>query len=828
VGCARRCVYIGSQLSFSPFLLPEIRTVRRHFFRIPPLTRFIALPVAAAAIAAITPLSAAAQGAAPAAVSISLSAQPLGQALNELARQAGLQVFYAPGLVAGRSAPALSGRMTAREALDRLLAGSGIAASIEGGSVVLRRRAEAGPAATLPEVHVTGEAEREDRWGPATGFVARQSATATKTDTPILETPQSVSVVTRAEMDAQQAQTVRATLRFVPGVAISDDADNRLDSISSRGFALDQYLDGLKALAGTWSVPKIEPYLLERVEVLKGPASVLYGQASPGGVLNLVSKRAGPDTVRDVQLQYGSHASKEASFDIGGAVNDDKTLSARVVGLVRDSDSEVDFNREKRIAIAPSLTWQPSADTRVTLLADYLHDPAGGFWNLLPYQGTVLPNPYGRIDRSFYTGDPGYEHFDRTQYSLGYAAEHRVNEHVTLRQNMRFRHIDLDYRAVQGLDLRADNRTLNRQAYTADENLDTFALDTQAEFRFSTGPVAHKLLTGVDYQHVNWLNFTRFGNAPTLDILAPVYGQYIPMPGVFQNTHQRQRQTGLYAQDEMAWERLRLQVGVRKDWARADTDNYVARNVTHQRDDASTGRVGLLYLFDNGLAPYLSYATSFVPQGGTTFDGTPFQPTKGKQTEIGIKYQPPGTDMLLTAAAYDLRQTNVGTPDPQHPNASVQTGEVRSRGVELSAVANLTNQLKLRASLSHLDSEITRTNTAAQLGNQLANMPAEQAALWLDYSFRDERLRGLSVGGGVRRIGSSYATNANTQLVPGATVFDAALRYDFGVADTRLRGLKLALNVANLFDKQYISVCSAVGCRYGLGRAVTVTMGYSW
>ena len=359
-----------------------------------PRFHLCAIALAAAAIACTAAAPAAAQtGEASASVDLSLASQPLGQALNELARQAGLQMIYPPGLVAGKTAPALAGRMPAREAIDRLLAGSGLAASVDGRAVVVRPQGEAKGASTLPEVRVTGEAERENRWGPANGFVARQSATATKTDTPILETPQSIAVVTREEMDAQQAQTVRATLRFAPGVFISDDADNRLDSISSRGFVLDQYLDGLKTISGTWSVTKVEPYLLERVEVLKGPSSVLYGQASPGGVLNLVSKRASPDPVHEVQLQYGSNASKEAAFDIGGAINADKTLSARVVGLVRDSDTEVGHTQEKRVAIAPSLTWQPDSRTSVTLMADYLRDPAGGFWNMLPINGTLLPNP---------------------------------------------------------------------------------------------------------------------------------------------------------------------------------------------------------------------------------------------------------------------------------------------------------------------------------------------------------------------------------------------------------------------------------------------------
>ncbi|MFT3803917.1 MAG: TonB-dependent siderophore receptor [Burkholderiaceae bacterium] len=758
---------------------------------------------------------------------IVIEAQTLAEALNDWARQTRTQIIVRQDLVAGKTAPAVSGSLTPGQALDRLLAGSGLSAVRDGNAVVIRAASPA-ETATLPAVMVSASPQTELPTGPVDGYVARRSATATKTDTPIAETPQSIAVITREELDARQAQTVRAALRFAPGVTISDDADNRLDSLSSRGFALDQYLDGLKALAGTWSVVKIEPYMLERVEVLKGPSSVLYGQASPGGVLNMVSKRASLETTREVQLQYGSHDFKEAAFDFGGAVDADRGLSARLVGLVRDTHTEVDHTREKRIDIAPSLTWQPDARTRITLLADYLHDPAGGIWTLLPAYGTLLPNRNGRIDRSFFTGTPGFENFDRTQSSIGYAAEHRFAEGLTLRQNLRYRRLDTDYKAVQGTGLQADLRTLNRSAYTSDEKLRTLTVDTQMEMRFATGTVRHKLLTGLDYQHANWDNFTRWGGAPTLDILAPDYQQAIALPPVFQDAFQRSGQIGVYAQDEIRWDRWRLQLGGRKDWARTDTDNHLAGSTTRQRDNRFTGRAGALYVLDNGLAPYLSYSTSFSPQAGTGFDGRPFAPTKGKQTEMGVKYQPPGSDMLLTAAVFDLRQTNVTTTDLAHPNFQEQTGEVESRGVELSAVANLSSRLKLRASYSYLDNSIARSNTAGTVGKRQADIPMNQASLWVDYLFGGDSLPGLAISGGVRAVGKSYTTALNDQAMPGYTLFDAALRYDFGRLAPGMRGLTLALNAANLFDKTYISYCTAIGCRYGLGRTVVATLRYAW
>ncbi len=665
-----------------------------------------------------------------------------------------------------------------------------------------------------------------------TGYVATRSSAGTKTDTPLIETPQSIAVISRQQIEAQQAQSLRDVARYAPGVYFSDDADFRFQNLNIRGFLADQYLDGMRLLSGTWSVPRIDPYFLERAEVISGPASVLYGQASPAGIVNLVSKRPTDTPLHEVQLQTGTFGRVQGAFDFSGPLDKDGTLLYRLTGIARDADTQVKNVGDQHLEIAPSLTWRPNENTSLTILSSYLYDPKAGFWNQLPLQGTLLPNKFGPIPRDFYVGDPSFERFSFKQAMIGYQFEHHFNDAVTVRQNLRYTDIDLSYAEVQGSVLKADQRTLTRNAYTADESLRTLSLDNQLEAKFRTGWLQHTALFGLDYQHKSWDNFTRFdltgAATPTLDIVTPNYNQAIPLPPVFQNALQTQQQLGLYAQDQIKLDRLVFLTGVRQDWASTEMNDRKALTFTRQDDKAFTWRAGAIYQLDGGLAPYVNYATSFQPQlSGTTFDNSLLKPTTGEQYEVGVKYQPVGWTAFMTLAAYDLTQQNTVTPDPLHLNSVVQTGEANSRGVEVSVVGSPMPGLDLRASYTYINNRITSDNSG-NVGHRLAGVPENAASLWADYTFQNGPVAGFGLGGGVRYVGESFATNANTLVVPDYTVFDATVHYDFGKLNPDLKGVRLAVNANNLLDRQYVSTCGALGCRWALGRTVLATMSYRW
>lgn len=676
----------------------------------------------------------------------------------------------------------------------------------------------------------------ETATGPVKGYVASQSATGTKTDTPLIETPQSVSVVTADQIKAQGAQGVAEALRYTSGVTsdyYGPSSMARDGFARSRGFFLDEYLDGLRLghVSASTSYSWIEPYQLERIEVLKGPSSILYGQASPGGVLNMVSKRPQEKPFNEIQLQTGSFDRLQGAIDTTGALDQQGKLLYRFTGLIRDADTQVDHSENQRIALAPSLTWKPSADTSLTLLGKYQHDPNMLAFQFMPAAGTVLANPNGKISTKTFTGQPAFDDSELTQQQLGYVFEHRFDQVWKVRQNFRYIHSDEIDKYVFGIGLQADQRTLNRFAFLYDADFDMYTVDSQAEARFATGALQHTMLFGIDYRNSDE-DFSRgTGLAPTLDIFDPDYGVTVTSPILSTHVDQTQRQVGLYAQEQLKLDRWVFLIGGRQDWAEGETDTTnlltSANTKAEQKDDAFTWRTGAVYLFDNGLAPYASYSESFQPTNGTGFNGTLFDPTTGQQYELGVKYQPKGFNSFVTLSAFDLTQQNVLTtdPDPTHLcgslRCSVQTGEVRSRGFEVEGKASLTEGLSVTAAYSYLDSEVTKSNST-DLGKVPTRTPAHQASIWGDYTVQSGAFAGIGIGAGVRFVGSSYGDAINTLKVPDYSLVDAALHYDFD-------SYRLQVNAANLFDEEYVASCTGyTSCYFGYRRNVTATLTYRW
>ncbi|CAM5761271.1 Ferrichrome outer membrane transporter/phage receptor [Labrys miyagiensis] len=715
----------------------------------------------------------------------------------------------------------------------------------------------------LDPVIVTGDGEKAN--GPVKGYVARRSATGTKTNAAISETPQSVSVVTREQIETQGARTVAEALHYEPGIISETRPGGRFDTTFIRGFGgfggnanYVQYWDNLRLPKGvSYNVPSIDPYLLERVEILRGPGSVLYGQGNPGGLVNLVSKLPTAGTQNEIQLRTGSHNLAELDFDLNGSANADGSLLYRVIGVGRAADAEVDHTKDQRLLLAPMITWTPDADTSITLQATYQHDPDSYQSNWLPALGTLQYNPNGRIPRDFFSGNPNYNEFDRTQATFGYQAEHRFNDTLSIRQNLRYIHSESDFKALSvppggsawaaaGLCGGVSYLCLARSSTHYIENLDALAIDNQLEANLATGPFQHKLLAGLDMQYLN--AEATYGNGPTtyVNYLNPVYGTITP-PTLTNYQQQTRTQVGTYLQDQITFGGWHALLGIRHDWANTNIDTEVLRTgvVTgaRTRDTALTWKAGLLYEFDNGISPYVSYSTSFDPTTGTGYGGVPFKPTTGQQYEAGFKYQPPGFNGLLTASVFNLTQQNVLTTDTVHTSTNtavtlcssatcqVQTGEVRSRGIEVGGKFSPVEGLNLIASYTYNDVEVTRSNVANVQGKVPVGVPRQAAALWADYTFQSGPLANLTLGAGVRYIGGSFGDQTNTQAmrVPSYTLVDAAISYDFKDLRPSLKGWRASVTGSNLFDKTYVSACaSANQCFYGNGRTIRGTLAYRW
>ncbi|WP_183753716.1 TonB-dependent siderophore receptor [Pseudochelatococcus contaminans] len=698
------------------------------------------------------------------------------------------------------------------------------------------------------------EDTRETATGPVNGYIAGRSATATKTDTPLIETPRSVSVIPREQIVDQGAQSVAQALRYSAGVVSETRPTNgRYDSVFMRGFggggtqaAYINYLDGLKLQRGiSYAIPSTEVYGLERIEILRGPASVLFGQVNPGGIVNQVSKRPRATPHGEIQVQGGTWNRVQGAFDIGGPVDPEKTLLYRVVGLARTSDTQVDFTKEERIYIAPSVTWQPTEATSLTILSSYQRDPETGFYGGLPAAGTRLPNPNGRIPSSFFPGDPIFEGFSRNTAQIGYEFSHRFNETWAVRQNARFQHIESKFTTVAAASLASNLRTIMRRPAYSRERTNGFVLDNQVEARFNTGALQHTAMVGFDYQY-NWANrsLSSGGTASPINFTNPIYFQPVTIAGL-NYTDREQNFAGLYAQDQIRLDKWAFLLGIRQDWVETRQRTQASPgssvfNHTKATDDAFSGNAGVVYLFDNGLAPYASFSTSFEPVSGTDYYGGTFDPSEGEQYEIGLKYQPTGFNSFIQFSAFNLTQTNVLTSDPINPNFSVQTGEIRSRGFEAEARINLFDGLNVIAAYTFVDAKVTKDNNLNTVGRTPVGVPKHSASLWGHYTLSQGPLRGLSLGAGVRYIGVTPGDSTGwfsvtgyppvRATVPAYTLVDAMLSYDLGARFDELKGFNVAVNANNLFDKEYVSGCYAVnnGCVYGPRRTILGTLSYRW
>lgn len=763
-----------------------------------------------------------------------IPAQSLSGALTLFGRQAGLQLSVDPALVAARTSAAVTGRMTATAALAQLLSGSGLTFRFTDPGTVVLSQTQANGATLLAPVSVVGAAPTgasETPRGPTAGYVATRSASATKTDTPLLETAQSVSVVTREQMEDQGSKTVMQAMRYTPGAFTGQvGASNRYDYVILRGMvdrSIDNvYLDGLKMMGddSTYSSMQVDPYFLERIDAVKGPSSVLYGRSSPGGLIDLSSKRPLFDAQNQMEVTYGSRDQRGLGFDLTGPVGDGQHVAYRLVGTAHAADTQFDYAREERYALSPSVTLK-NDDTSLTLLSYFQKDPEGGTHNGVPADGALMPHNGSYVSRHFFDGEPDRERFERTQAMAGYSLEHRFDPVWSVRQNARYLDASVDIDQIYQIGWNGSSNTLNRYYSGGHETLRAFTIDNQVQADFDTVAVRHTVVGGIDYQtrtaKTDWL----FGSVAGINPFNPVYGNNGLSNTSLDKKTRDLDQTGLYLQDQIAWDHWRLSLGGRQDWASTETRNRLQNTAASEDRQKLTKRAGLLYLFDNGIAPYASYSESFNPSLYSDAQGKPLKPTEGTQYEAGVKYQPPGSRSLVSAALFTIDQKNVAIKDPVTYVYS-PVGTIRSRGLELESHLQLTDEFRLMAGYSLIDAKYTESPDGNQ-DHGATQVPKHMASLWGEYAFSQGWLRYLSVGTGVRYVGSSWADRANTTKLPSYTVADMSARYDLEGAG--ITGAEFRLNVTNLFDKTYVASCYELSnCYWGEERTVTGTLAYKF
>lgn len=759
-----------------------------------------------------------------------IPAGPLGEVLNAFAREAGITLSATPEQTRGLNSAGLNGTYSVDQGLSRLLADTPLEAADQGdGNYVLRPAAPTDVLA-MPssDVFALGNALGEED-----GYLATHSQIATKTSKSLLETSQSVSVITREQIDDTASRTVQQAMRYTPGIFTGQvGASNRYDYVVMRGFADNSvdniYLDGLKAMgdSGTFSSMQVDPYFLERIDVLKGPSSVLYGRSLPGGLVALTSKKPLYEDYHQITGTVGNMGQKEMGFDFSGPLDEEKRIAYRLVGLGKGSDTQFDHVKEERYAIAPTLAIDFTDDTTLTLQGYLQHDPNGGYHSGVPADGALNHHNGRKISREFFDGEPSQDDFDRTQRMFSYQLEHRFDDVWSARQNFRYLDSDVDLAQVYAYGWTApDENTLNRYFSGAREHLQAYIIDNMAQAEFDTGAAKHTLLMGLDYQKrrttVDW----RSGSVAPLDAFDPHYGNDAISYYPDDNHTRRLEQTGVYLQDLIDIDRWRFSLGMREDWVTVEDKN---RSTGSKADDdwkKFTGRLGALYLFDNGIAPYISYSESFNPNAYSDQSGTPLEPTEGKQWDAGLKFQPEGSRSLYTASIFHITQENVASKEPQD-NFYTSVGEVRSQGLELEAHTQVTDNLKVLGSYTYTDITYTKSLDGNQ-GHTPNQAPKHMASLWADYGFNAGPLDGLTLGGGARYVGETWADKENTLRVPDYTLVDARIGYD--LSRVGLKGLDVSLNANNLLDKDYVASCYSLDfCYFGEKRNITATVNYQF
>ncbi|MDM9629040.1 TonB-dependent siderophore receptor [Rhizobium sp. S152] len=639
--------------------------------------------------------------------------------------------------------------------------------------------------------------------------VPRRTISATKTDTPLVETPRSVSVVTREEMDERAVTDMIQAARYASGVTTGAFGyDPRFDQIYIRGIettTTGDFRDGLRQPIMNYGSFMTEVYTLDRIEVLKGPVSVMYGAASAAGIVNRISKLPLDDEHHEVELQYGTIGRKQAAFDFGGPINDE--IDYRLVGLARAGEGSYDID-DDRYLLQPSATWKPSDNTTFTVygLAQKTETGASA-WSYL------------QDDNVFLYTDPDFNSQKVEQYQLGYQLEHEFDNGMTFRQNARAGDVDLKAHYTNRVLVNTDG---SWPTYAVTEDMRSYQIDNQLEGKFDTGGISHTLLGGLDY---TWVS-SDFAMG-TGSVAANTPGGSIPIPALDTFSGSSLNQTGIYAQDQMELGNWRAVAGLRYDWAHQESTDKDAGTTDEKDDGVLSGQVGLLYLFDNGIAPYINYGTSFVPSTALSEDGTVLDPTKGRQIEVGVKYQPEGENYSLSGAVYRL----VETGKPQYASTflySENSGENTYTGFELEGRTQFDNGISLIAAYTYAHAEITGNIDTTLIGNVPSTVPRHVASLWVNYAMPEtSAIPGLTIGAGVRAMSNSFTSDANTARNPGAAYFDAVISYDFGVRSPDLKGLSLSVSATNLADRRE-PVCTDGYCYTGQGRTVMGALKFKW
>lgn len=771
-----------------------------------------------------------------------LPEQPLAQTLRAIARQTGMNILFESKDLRDIRAASLRAELTTEEAIERVLAGTALQAQRTTPTTVIVQPAPHQSAGFRPTRGTIRLAQAEgqvdsgdDRENPAersavseVTVFADRATTATKTDTKLTETPQSISVISAETIAEQGALNLEDTMRYSAGVhAEMDGNDSRYDSLIIRSVLPSSFVDGMMVSVSRAVLPRLDTYTYERVEVLRGPSGMLYGQASPGGAVNVITKRPDFGTASELGVQFGSHSRKQVQFDMQSALGGTESFAARLVGIVRDAGTQTDYVPDDRIVLSPSFAWRPSDATTLTLIGLLQQDKTASIQQYFGVTETIHAPPGRRVSDRRFAGEPSIDKLDTSQRSLTFLLNHRFSDRLQLNTSLRHTRAKADDFAVSASDAFVDppdNRLLSRSYYAGVPHYKINNGDVSMVYSFTGARFEHKILGGLDFLGFEETGSEAFGDFAPLDIYTPLYGVFDPsmIPELVSYDSLEQTQTGVYLQDQIRYaDRVSLVLGARRDRARTERGSG-----SEQVDRATTYRAGIIVDLGAGFSPYLSYSEAFTPVIGTNLGGRTFVPRRSRQHEVGLKWQP-NASTLATANVFRIVERNRTVPDPTNVRNRIQAGEYKSQGFEFEATQRFPGNYSLIASYTYNEAEVTEHTTQYWIvGKQFSGTPRNMASIWGTKSVSLGRDASLLVGGGARYVGKSpamvFTASGLGFDVPSYALIDAVLGLTWG-------SWNLALNVNNLTDKSYYPTCpAALYCFIGSRRNVVGSVTYQF
>lgn len=697
-------------------------------------------------------------------------------------------------------------RKTARRRYQdaALLACTALVATLPG-SLLAQEAANTGGSTVLERITIdSGDNDQKS-------IIATRTTSGSKMATDILDTPAAVSVITAKEMQQRGVQTVEEALQYTAGVTTDFyGSDDRFDYFKIRGFDAYTYRDGL-TLGRPFGALREETYAYERVEVLKGGNSTTFGVSDPGGSVNYSTKVPKRTRFGEAYVTGGSYSRAETGFDFGDNITSDDTLSYRLTGKLRNADAEYDYSRDDEKFFMGGLTWRPTDVTSLTVVYDHLNKdgvPGGG------------GHPVGsHFDRSRFFGEPDYNYRGTNRNSLSVMFDHDFGSGLTLSSNARYSKANTDFGYAYISSTPTNGSTIaNRSYFGNDTETENFLIDTRLQYDTRFENVESRSLVGVFYNNYESGSKSYFGAAPSINWMNPVYTGAPSSVPLYASSLTDQKTKAIYLQQDLTFfDRLTVSAGLRNDWI--DTEQTNRLNSTTASGDISelTKRIGVSYKVTNEIAPYISYAESVVPASGLTVE-----PERGEQIELGVKYRPDAFPALFTASIYDLKKNNITVTSPI-TSLPTTIGEVRVRGLDLEAKAEVTDNLSLTAAYSYLDAEITENGTGDNVGNRPQFVPEHQASLWVNYTLEgNDHFGDMTFGLGGRYTGAYYFDNANKVETGSSVTVDAAFSYK--IQETA----SLDVNVSNLFNEKHVSYGGFGADFYNPGRAFSVTLRKTW